>query len=618
MTAVGSTGRGTIALDTLPDSDPEAIRAVVTRADLGVLLAYNHNAGLAWKAILGAEEEQQKAAPRSNFAGTCLDAKLNGLIRICKANRAREKISNALADGVADFLTDIHKDAPKAGKALRDHVIKKFIAKSTIALAKRLGALLQAVNIACVVDPIELKDFKVETVGRVIRHLPPERRNLLPKEVLYSRSYDLFTPVRVNAVLVPNIPTEELRKKLRAQELALLKKGLKAGGVDDATAAVIAKVYEELLQKDPLIEIIAKLAESHNERVREIQVGNCDLLHVYPKKNGPGRDGNPNQGYRRGRSVLWIYAKRPQGEDDYFFVGRIPRGSDSLCIVPRPDNFIFHTEGEARELTRTTRDPCAFSAPVSVKPRVGARRFAETGPAALPGLPQARSYAQRVFVGPPDATVTVTNAAADAQISHGVPPNTQQVFRNETLHDRDGPYILQGGGGHSNARVAVTRVSETSWQIEMEAQGYQEPDFDPPPFRIFRFWPATAYVNIGLGFAQPRENSYRLSLRGEAKSLGADWCQMFVRLGSSSENVSQGSPTNISQPNPPITLSKDDPRPTGPGSLFIRIYAHGIGHNGPFAPSTTTCRASGLIQIEAAEDEDEEEPEEEEPEEDVE
>ena len=209
-------------------------------------------------------------------------------------------------------------------------------------MVKRMLTLLQLVNIACIVDPLELTRFEVATQGQLVRHAPPERRSLQPKEILYAKYETNFTIVKVYAVLVPNIPTEKLRDEIRKKELAAIKAGLKKAGYSDLDVMVISKVYEELLQKDPIQDWIVKAAQGHNEKERKPQVGRCDLTHVYPARNGPGRVGNPDIGYQSGRSVLKLYSGRQSGEDDYFFLGKRPRRSEKLCIIPDPDKFLFH------------------------------------------------------------------------------------------------------------------------------------------------------------------------------------------------------------------------------------------------------------------------------------
>ena len=129
---IAALGEGVIPLDDRPDSHPDALRAKVKAADLAVLLAFNRNAGLAWRALLGArpEESDKEAAARlaggARLAGTCLDDKVGGMIRLCKANRARERFQLALAEHATDFLTGIDQNAPKAADKLRDWLIKKF------------------------------------------------------------------------------------------------------------------------------------------------------------------------------------------------------------------------------------------------------------------------------------------------------------------------------------------------------------------------------------------------------------------------------------------------------------------------------------------------------------
>jgi len=601
---IAAAGEGMIALDDRPDSDPNALRAKVKAADLAALLAFNRNAGLAWRAILGArpQESDKEAAARlaggARLAGTCLDDKMGGMIRLCKANQARERFQQALAEHATDFLTDLDQNAPKAADELRKWLIKKFVAKATVAAAKRMLALLQAVNIACIVDPLELTRFEVQTEGQFVRYVPPERRSLQPKEVLYAKHENNFTIVKVYAILVPNIPTDKLRDQIRKKELAGIKAGLKKLGYSDLEVTVISKIYEELLQKDPIQDFIVAAAQGHNEKERKPQVGRCDLTHVYPALNGPGREGNPDLGYKPGRSVLKLYTGRQSGDDDYFFLGKRPRRSEKLCIVPNPDKFLFHENTEALELVRTTSDPCAFHERITVSGPKGLHLAAGVGPLARP-----LSFSDRVYVGPPDVSVTVRNGSADA----GTPtsnPNTQLIDRGYTLHDRDEPFVQEGSGGASTARTEARRTGPGSWRMSLFAQSYQEPEELPDRSRRFYFWPANTRLDIGFVFLRPpRENRYRMKVRARAEQLENRWCQLGIVGQAIDISFSASSPTSIGEPNPPLIVEADSAGYSRGGRLLLQAYAHGLGFSGPFAAMNTTCRADA--EVEVAEEQDE-------------
>jgi len=600
LASIETTGKAVISWNGLPLDNPKAIGVEVTQADLAALMAYNRSAGAAWRALLGADvSEDAPAAARRlsamprNAGGTCLAQKVQ-LLEPCLKNDYRRKFEAAVAEHLNDFLFDIDKDLPPAKDELEKY-LKDKLAKRTIgALAKRLYKWLDYLTVACQVAPIQLDSFEVQTQGRLISKAPPRNRPLQTKEVLYSKYDNMFTVVRVIAVLVPEIPDGDVKSRARSAELALLRAALKAKGVDEKTADFVANWYDQTFESDPFMDELVRLAQKYRTTTRNPQqVGACDLEHVYPKRNGPGVLGNPDVGYRQGHSILKLYTGRQSGEDDYFYTGKLIRRRESLCIIPKPGHFLFNDKGAVVEARRLKNDPCAFHDEVRVRGRavgLGQRD------AVLTLITRPRIYSDRVFVGPGEARAVVSLAAVGAPSAPNMiatpPINTTNV--NLEL-DRDAPFVRKDGGGPATARVEARQTGDLTWTVKLNSAGKQEPETLRNGERRFYLWSAYSMIEVFVTYpAPPREIARRVVLTGKTQT--DDMCQMFIRLGDGTQNKS------VSGLEGSLSLDLDSTGPINIVNVRINVYYPNRGFQGPFVSNSGSC--SGEAEIKIIEEED--------------
>ncbi|MGJ5815303.1 hypothetical protein [Paludibaculum fermentans] len=591
LAGIAASGQATLSYNHLPLTNAEAIAVPVKASDLAVLLAYNRNAGQAWRSILGATETETPAAASarlagsSRLAGTCLATKVP-LLSPCLANDFRKKFNDAIGAQVDDLFQDFDKEVPNGRDALVKWLKKKLAQKAVNAAARRIQAWLNYLSVACLVAPIELSDFRVETQGRLITASPRRNRALRDKEVLYSRHDNLFTVVRVIAVLVPEIPIDKVRSKARSLELEAFRKGLQKAGVKKETADLLASIFDKTLDSDPVLDELVKMAQAYANKTKdEQQVGACDLVTVYPKKNGSGRAGNPDQGYKPGVSVLKLYTGRVQGEDDYFFIGKRINRSDLLCIVPIDRHFLFSQDAQRVEKQRISNNPCAFSEQLTVT------RRADSSPTDSARRPSV--YSDRVYVGPGEALALVANAAVGAPGTPGeiATPPIITVNVNAQL-DQDNPYVRQAGGGISVARIEARQTGDLTWTLDLKVSGHQEPIQDPDGFRHYDLWTAYSMLDVYILFPTPPRDQPR-KVKMSAKSTSDDICQMPIILASDQEIKSSTSNVYVS------ANSLDF---SGSGTINqlrtrMHLYVPNRGFGGPFEPRDTSCQGNAKIEV---------------------
>jgi hypothetical protein len=591
LASIAASGQATLSYNHLPLANAEAIAVPVKAADLAVLLAYNRNVGLAWRSILGAAPTETPAAAsarlagNSRLAGTCLASKVL-LLKPCLANDFRKKFNDAIGAQVDDLFQDFDKEIPNGRDALVKYLKTKLAQKAITAAARRIQAWLNYLSIACLVSPIELSDFRIETQGRLITASPRRNRALRDKEVLYSRYDNLFTVVRVLAVLVPDVPIDKVRSKARSLELDAFRKGLQKAGVKKETAYLLASIFDKTLDSDPVLDEIVKMAQAYQNKTKdEQQVGACDLVTVYPRKNGSGQAGNPDQGYKPGISVLKLYTGRVQGEDDYFFVGKRINRSDLLCIVPKPENFLFNEDALRVEKQRISNNPCAFNE------RIVVGRRADSSPAG--SARRQPVYSDRAYVGPGEALALVSNAAVGAPSTPGeiATPPISTVNVNTQL-DQDNPFVRQAGGGVSMARIEAKQTDDLTWTLDLNVAGHQEPIQEPNGFQHYDLWTAYSMLDLYVFFPTPPRDQPR-QVKLTAKAASDDICQMPIILATDQEIKSSA---------PNVFVSSNSLDLAGSGAINqvrarMHLYVPNRAFSGPFEPRDASCQGSVKIEV---------------------
>lgn len=589
VSSIQASGSATLSYNHLPLTDADAIAVPVTAADLAAALAYNRNAGQAWRTILGATESEtpEEAAARlagSRRAGTCLAAKIP-ILAPCIANDFRTKFYDAMADDAASLLKDFDQVPQGASDAAVKWLKKKIAQKATKAIGRRMQQFLNYLAVACLVSPIELDRFKVQTQGRVVTTAPKRNRPLRDREVLYSRWDDGFTVVRVLAELKPEIPPGEVKSRTRSLELAAFRKALQLAGVPKSEADALTNFYDKTLETDPFIDEMVKLAQKYsNKTTDEQQVGSCDLVVVYPKLNGSGAAGNPDAGYKRGKSVLKLYTGRVQGEDDYFYIGKRINRSDQLCIVPYPAHFLFTYDAQQKEKARVTNNPCAFNQTIVV------HRQAEgaAGPMQVPYV-----FSDRVYVGPGSGQAIVSNAAVGAPSAPGeisTPPiSTVHV---DTPVDQDHPYIREQSSGLSYARIQARQTGDLSWSLDLQVGGHQEPRYFPDGLQYFDLWTAYAMLDLDISFPTPPGDQPR-QVKMKADATSDDYCQMPIILQA-------GDVYKTSNPSTFVSSNAQELEASGSMTHLrarVHLYVPNRGWAGAFEPKDTTCQEHVSIEV---------------------
>jgi hypothetical protein len=214
------------------------------------------------------------------------------------------------------------------------------------------------------------------------------------------------------------------------------------------------------------------------------------------------------------------------------------------------------------------------------------------------------TFFDTVHVGPGDATITLTSAAAGANGVPGEPviPNLNVSRKDIQLHDEEAPYTEQRGGSPSFASVRAARTGDHSWQLDLFARGHQEPVVEDG-FRRFDLWAGYALLDVSIAFTEPpREGKRRLKMKGDAST--DDWCSIFIRMSTANENKSVASDNNLGgPPTPPISNSLETTDPGVLASLRMFLLVPNRGFAADFVSRTTSCRGSANFEIQLEEDE---------------
>ena len=167
--------------------------------------------------------------------------------------------------------------------------------------------------------------------------------------------------------------------------------------------------YKELNRGDLELLAIEALAKSLKvDSPKKYNVGRCDLINVYPRINGPGKAGNPDIGYKPGRSVLKLYSARVQGENNFYYLGKRQFKTEDLCIIPDWSRLIPSPRVRNLEGSSIGNRACEFSEGlgVGVNPGRAAVRSALRSADDQPLVTHA-TFAEEVAVGPAEKGVSV-------------------------------------------------------------------------------------------------------------------------------------------------------------------------------------------------------------------
>lgn len=328
--AAGSTG--TLYWGAPTTSDPNAVAVTVTMQDLVELAALEANTAASLQQLstvpsLAKETESLRAASDQRDAGTCLRLK-RPLVPLCKSVSIKKKAEAAATEMLSNMVTG--SGAPTGTDAQIQAWVQKQLAKTAVGAAlKKVQSWLTPLEATCLIAPIRLERFDVA-----------------PKFIPHASRESEATKVAISAFMSPEVDPDGIANYLEKAEAQSLAAQLKLKGVAASTAQKLIQAFlkaENYGLDQQLGKAIDALA--HFPPHDSVQVGVCDLLAVFPKRNGPGTQTNPNAGVKHGTSRLQFATSYPFGVDDYYLMGIKP-GGETLCIAPYVLNFLFHESVE--------------------------------------------------------------------------------------------------------------------------------------------------------------------------------------------------------------------------------------------------------------------------------
>jgi hypothetical protein len=557
---VGSSGTGTLYYGFGNATKTDATSAVLTRQDLADVLALNLNAAAALAALNVVEGPLVRGAANGGSggpreAGSCLQLK-QPLIPICRAGQELQKGATAIGDLVTNFFTD--EGIPDGDAKQVEDWVKKQLAKGAVgAAAKKIKQWQNIYALACLLYPIRLEGFEFQP--RFIKHADYEYQ---------------ATKTQLKAVMRPEKGQGDVAEYLRKRDGDALMNYFKLKGV----SRVVAQRYIDAYQKASDYEFEQQLAAlirafGQIQDVDRIQVGQCDILEVFPKLNGHGKPGNPNFGVNAA-SRLKFASSYPFGEDDYYFMGMRP-GPETVCVVPNLAKFLLHDD-EAKRLASNPAKmgACPYTTGVTTK-RVGTGRSAEEAP---PAPPASEVYGDLLDVG--EAGKRATLFAEDVEAS--TDPVLHLTFLPPQTKDLAGGYSRTVSNGLATAKVVVTPTGGSSWKVTVNADGFDKSLGSDPKVGFERQW-AVSNVVIELQNPENRKNTQRIRLQGAV--TGNKNCVMGVGLtagGKSAGSTTLGAGS----------YSLDVPGATS-GTFSLSVTT-----SGDFAKDTANaCSGTGTIEL---------------------
>jgi len=340
----------------------------------------------------------------------------------------------------------------------------------------------------------------------------------------------------------------------------------------------VAQRYIDAYQKASDYEFEQQLASlvrafGQIQDVDRVQVGQCDILEVFPKLNGHGKPGNPNFGVTSA-SKLKFATSYPFGEDDYYFMGLRP-GPETVCIVPNLSKFLLHDD-EAKRLKSNPAKmgACPYTTGVTSK-RVGTPRSAEEAP---PAPPSDEVYGDQLDVG--EAGKQLSMFAEDVEAS--TDPRLQLTYQTSPARDVSGGYSRTESNGLATAKVVVTPAGNNTWNVTVNADGFDKSLGSDPKVGFERQW-AVANIVIEIRNPENRKNTQRIRLKGSV--TGNKNCVMGVGLTAGGKSAGS---TNLG----PASFSLDVPGATN-GTFSLSVTT-----SGDFGKDTAnSCSGTGTIEM---------------------
>jgi hypothetical protein len=352
---VAETGAGTLPVGFGPEPGPD--RVTLTAADLGVWIAYNRN--------LGQEEEPEgetaaKEAVRAAGGGreraarVCL-AERAPMVKPCKILENAERLNLQLLrfiDGWSEMfdtnplLAYVAEQAEEQAKKAAEWV-KNAPKKGKLGvLGRTLYHASLVARAQCLIYPVQLQGF--QAVPSLLPFVPLNQN---------SPSTAMLIEARLEAAKKTDGELADYLLDLQGGSLkkVLLKKKIPAALADE----VVRLVRDE--DRAPLLQVIRAFKRALNIKPEARHaVGYCDLFEVWGKRNG-FRNGQEQFNRRRG-IIERSKTRGPQGENEFYYLGRRARATETMCIVPRFESFVF-PEKIAKSQGRYFNSDCQYQGP---------------------------------------------------------------------------------------------------------------------------------------------------------------------------------------------------------------------------------------------------------------
>ncbi|MGC4055092.1 MAG: hypothetical protein QM757_40140 [Paludibaculum sp.] len=430
--AVAAGGTGTLYWGTPTTTTADAVSVTVTRQDFVELAALQFNTSQSLQQ-LGTVQGTVKvngvairSADAEREAGTCLRL-TRPLVPLCKSVSIKKKSEAAASEMLSDFLTS--QGAPSGTDAEIQAWIKKQLAKKALGAAlKKIQTWLTPLETLCLIAPIRLDRFDAD-----------------PTFIASARVESEATKVALKAFMTPETTADGIADYLEKQEAKALSDQLKLKGVAASTAQKMIQAFLKLENYGLDVQLAKAVEAASGIKPNDsVQVGQCDLQLVYPKRNGPGTATNPNSGVVPGYSRLQFATGQPFGQDDYYLMGLKP-GPETLCIAPYILNFVFH---EAAEMSKGSllKSACPFAANLN-----GPRGAGEPAPGPI--------YSDDLSVGVRGKLVQVYIGNAI------VSPFATHTNQGMTPMARVGaPYMQSATDGLASASIDFHQTSNSTWE----------------------------------------------------------------------------------------------------------------------------------------------------------
>ncbi|MFN0168804.1 MAG: hypothetical protein ACKV22_20455 [Bryobacteraceae bacterium] len=486
---IATRGSSTLLYGAVTAASSTSVSTPITRQHLADLLAFNRNVAEASEFLLGVTNLARERSAAVNREGggerqasVCI-AFREPLIFACKNLKTKDRIAAAAEDAITDFFTA--EGAPQGTQQQIESWIRDLLAKTTFGAAlKRIQAWLTPVDVMCLIFPIRLENFTVD-----------------PKFIKNSKYLSDATPVRIRALLKPETDASHVADWIEAKEAESYRKKLKLKGLTGDLAETFIRSFLNATNHgfdEQIATLIQKAGNPAPSRL--LQVGDCDLSSVHPK---PVKKNRP-----RVRLIEIV-------DDLYRFLGTAP-GPETLCIVPKWENFLFRDNVEALR-HRANNSNCPYIG--SVGSKQGAFRAADVAPPRI-------VYSDEVDVGErkKQAILTAKDALAGIRV---------QSTAYRTIHEinvTDGsPVRVSASSGLSSANGTVRKTGPARWEADLNATALAVPNSTRGVTSY------TGTINFKVLFENPENRDNTQRFRMTASGQGGQNCRFTLHLAAGTQ-----------------------------------------------------------------------------------